>query len=463
MTLPNTSTDQHAIGNDLDTLRTQRAAEHERIAKVEIAAKGHPGIAAQAIREGWSVDRAELEVLRASRGNAPSVAADAGSEQGTAIEAALCLSAGMRESAVAESIPEAQREQVMNAAVSRGYRGMGIQGAFRAVLAAAGESPGMGFTDATIRAAFEANQVLQASAGGFSTISLPGILSNSATKVMLGSYDAVATTWQQFCHVGSNTNFKAAKRYRMVGMGEFKEVGPDGELKHISLAEQEYDAKVSTKGAIIALTRQMIINDDLGAFMALPAVMGRMSAIAQDKAAYTLLLSNPSSFFASGNNNYIEGASTTLSIDSLAAAEQKFTEAVDDNGEPILVMPKVLIVPPALRTTGREIVLSAYVQRDQESDRQPTANVFTEKFDLAVSPWLGNSKITGNSQTAWYLAAGPGDVACMEMSFLNGRQTPTIESGETSFDTLGMQWRAYNDFGVSMGDHRAAFKSKGAS
>jgi hypothetical protein len=54
-------------------------------------------------------------------------------------------------------------------------------------------------------------------------------------------------------------------------------------------------------------------------------------------------------------------------------------------------------------------------------------------------------------------------VAAIEIAYLRGRRQPTIESGESDFNTLGMQWRGYFDFGVAMQDSRAAVKSKGAA
>ena len=49
----------------------------------------------------------------------------------------------------------------------------------------------------------------------------------------------------------------------------------------------------------------------------------------------------------------------------------------------------------------------------------------------------------------------------MEVAFLNGNQNPIIEHADTDFNTLGMSWRAYHDFGVAMADKKAAFKAKG--
>lgn len=38
-----------------------------------------------------------------------------------------------------------------------------------------------------------------------------------------------------------------------------------------------------------------------------------------------------------------------------------------------------------------------------------------------------------------------------------------IESEETAFNTLGMQWRGYFDFGVALQEKRAGIKCKGAA
>jgi hypothetical protein len=48
------------------------------------------------------------------------------------------------------------------------------------------------------------------------------------------------------------------------------------------------------------------------------------------------------------------------------------------------------------------------------------------------------------------------------IDYLRGNRTPTIESGEMDFDVLGMRWRGFFDFGVSLQDYRAAVKSNGA-
>ena len=60
---------------------------------------------------------------------------------------------------------------------------------------------------------------------------------------------------------------------------------------------------------MFGISRRDIVNDDADAFSKKSRwFSGSMSAIKLDKAVYTLLLSNPSSFFASGNSNLLTGA-----------------------------------------------------------------------------------------------------------------------------------------------------------
>jgi hypothetical protein len=61
------------------------------------------------------------------------------------------------------------------------------------------------------------------------------------------------------------------------------------------------------------------------------------------------------------------------------------------------------------------------------------------------------------------LFGSPADVAAFGVAYLNGIENPTIESGPADFDTLGLQWRGFLDFGVCQLDPKGGVKSKGAA
>ncbi|HEX6985677.1 MAG TPA: hypothetical protein VF170_09880, partial [Planctomycetaceae bacterium] len=68
---------------------------------------------------------------------------------------------------------------------------------------------------------------------------------------------------------------------------------------------------------------------------------------------------------------------------------------------------------------------------------------------------------TGYSALAWYLLADPSDMPVIEVAFLNGRDTPIVESADADFNTLGVQFRGYHDFGVSLQEYRGGVRMKG--
>ena len=47
----------------------------------------------------------------------------------------------------------------------------------------------------------------------------------------------------------------------------------------------------------------------------------------------------------------------------------------------------------------------------------------------------------------------------MEVCFLNGQQSPTVESAEADFNVLGVQFRGYHDWGCAKKEYRGAVKA----
>ncbi|WP_437226028.1 hypothetical protein SH661x_004368 [Planctomicrobium sp. SH661] len=447
----------------IDQLRKRWTTERKRITAISnLCAGKFPELEARAVDEGWDLTKVELELLRAERAEVQPIYGEDGSgRRAASLEAALCMTAGLPESRVGQWYDE----RVMNQATSRELQGSSLHMLLYEVIRATGGHirPGKIDND-VIRAAFIANDRLIQASSGFSTISLAGILSNVASKTMLAAYEAVNAVATQICGATDVNDFKQVTRYRMTAAGIFQKVGADGEIKHAGLDEEAYTNQIETWGRMIALTRQMMINDDLGAFLQIPRAIGRMSALALEEVVFTLLLSNPNNFFSTNHKNYFEGAESVLDIESLTVAEQMFLDRVDSQGKPILVQPAIILVPTSLKVTAEQLFKELPLNQVPANNKaKPVNNPHAGKFRPICSPYLSVTSMPGHSSTAWYLLAQPNDVAALEIAYLRGKRVPTIESGETDFNTLGMQWRGYFDFGVAMQDHRAAVKSKGAA
>jgi hypothetical protein len=88
-------------------------------------------------------------------------------------------------------------------------------------------------------------------------------------------------------------------------------------------------------------------------------------------------------------------------------------------------------------------------------------NIHFNRFKPIIVPELSDTALTGGSITQWFLLANPASLASAVMCFLNGVQSPTIETTDADFSTLGIQSRGFHDFGVTMSEFRASVLSIG--
>ena len=436
-----------SVGDPVKDMRAEAAAESKRIAAIRKVTDGeHADIEAKAIEDGWDVNRTELEILRASRPKAPA-AHDGGTVNGPKVlEAAALMTGGVR----GETLLKTHGEQIVEAAEKRYRNRLGLHQLLLEAAWANGCDVRF-FSD-------DPEAVLRAA---FSTFTLPGILSNVANKFLLDGFESVEQAWQRIAATRSVKDFKAVTSFRLTGGFEYQEVGPDGELKHAEVGEESFTNQAKTYGRMFGLTRTDLINDDMGALTAVPRRIGRGGALKLNKVFWTAFLNN-AAFFTVGHKNYQAGADTAMSIDGLTAAELMFLEQTDPDGNPMAIEPRTLLVPPALKVQSELLMSSLKVNETTTANKpKPTDNPHAGSFSVAVSTYLSNSALTGNSAKAWHLLANPADAPVIEVAFLNGKQQPTVERADADFNTLGIQFRGYFDYGVSKQDWRGGVKFKG--
>lgn len=450
-----------AIQADRQAASDVLASFEAKIEPAKIAA-----IRAKASADSWSRDRVELECRREARPDAPAIHVASGELNAEALEVGLLRS----QLVPAAYIERAYRPEVLAAADRPTYRRMSLHKLLGLVAAAGGVHCHAGDKEGLVEAAFKAHQQLL-KFDAFSTVNLSGILSNTANKAMLAAYEAVGATWNRIAAVRSHSDFKVNTLYRMDADGAFKKVGADGELKLSSFTETSYTKQLSTYGTIISLTRRDMVNDDLGAFLQIAAQIGRMAAIRVEEAVYVLLLSgiNSTSMFHANNGNYQTGAGA-LAIATLTSLAQKFSDQVDPQGKPILLQPSVLLVPSGLKVTAENLFSETTLVGSTTVDK-PVVNRNPHQglYAPVSSPYINNTRIrdqdgnalSGQTSTGFGLFADPAVRAALGVAFLNGAQSPTIQSSDVDFAQLGMQFRGFLDFGVGFEDPAAAAWSTG--
>mgnify|MGYP002511609808 CR=1 FL=1 len=432
--------------------------ERERVAMIKAVCNGEfAEIEAQAIAEGWDKNQVNEAVLAAFRKKQP--VADVNitikkdkSMNAKHIEAALSLRAGIDGDSLAKSMGEETVEAAAKDA------DMPLAGILAECMKLEGMSVPRSFDNAAIKAAF-------------STVSLPGILSNVAQKKLLQAYQAQPIIATKLCTTADLSDFKENQRYRLTDIGDLKPVGADGEIKDGGVAEEAAVNQLDTYAKKFCLTRKMIINDDLGAFLKVPTAMGNRAARLVDQLFFKRLMANPTmtdgkALFCAPHKNQLTGANSALSADSLKKAIQLFLNQTDRDGQPINVEPSILLVPTALKflaqelTQGRALIMSG----GAENTVRPAINVLADEgLSVVSSPYLSNSKYDGASDASWYLFGKPGTVDTFEIGYLKGKRTPTVERGDLDFNVLGIWFRVFFDVGIREQDHRGMVRAVGAA
>lgn len=448
----------------------RKAESDELIRRSEIKAKanGDDIIAATGIREGWSVEKVELEVMKKRDITARAgVTSFRGAESDPdnmprVLEAALCITRKIKD------VDKQFDDKTLQAAHSQFRRGAGLQQIMLTAAAANGMlmQPGMRITPGNIREVLahccpDGRQIQAA----FSSLSLPGILSNVANKEILQGYMEEDAVWREIAQIKSVSDFKTVTSYRMLDNMEYEKLGAGGVIKHGTLGEESFTRSVDTYAKMFSLTRQDIINDDLGAFDDLRNRIGRGGAIKLNDLFWVTFLGNKATIFTAARTNYIEGATTNLGTDGVGLglgqkAWRQRTSPTADGTKRVSGMAKFILVPPELET----IADALYAARNIASVKVSDVNTFANKYTPIVANQLSDTSITGYSTTAWYLLGDKSQGSPVVVSFLNGQETPTVESADADFNTLGIQFRGYHDFGCDLGDgYLNALMSKGAA
>lgn len=279
---------------------------------------------------------------------------------------------------------------------------------------------------------------------------LPGILSNVANKSLAKSYQLADTTFEAWTAKGNNTDFKAAKRYRLSEAQELVEIKENGEFTASKFTEEEATASVLTFGRSWSLSRQAIINDDLSALSKIPQSYAYAAKYGINRLVYKTL----SGLNLEATN---KGTAGTLSVTSLGEARKLLRVQKGVDKETTLnLRPYALIVPAELETLAQQLLKST---SDPEGKNSGVANPFNEKNTNNLR-LIVDGELDSYSNKAWYVVADPMLAPAIEVTYLNGKDTPTIDS-RVSFTNLGMDFRIYMDYGVNVIDKRGIIKNEG--
>jgi hypothetical protein len=282
------------------------------------------------------------------------------------------------------------------------------------------------------------------------------ILGDTIGRTLRAAYSAAPAGIRRLGRQTTARDFRAVNKIMLGEAPMLEKLNEHGEIKAGTMAEAKEAYRVETFARKIGVTRQVLVNDDLGAFADLSRRMGQAAAETEAKTLVDLLESGSGSgptmndgkvlFHADHSNKASSGA--VIADATLSAARLAMRSQTGLSGQRISVTPKFLLVPPAQETTAEKWL--ATIAAAKAADVNP----FSGSLSLVVEPRL-------SSATRWYVAADATEIDGLEYAYLAGGEGPQVES-KSGWDVDGVEVRVILDFGAGFIDWRGWYQNAGA-
>ena len=279
------------------------------------------------------------------------------------------------------------------------------------------------------------------------TSDFPVLLENTLHRVLLAAWGITEDTWSRFCARGSVSDFRAHNRLRQGTFSSLDTVleGAEFTTKAVPDARKE-SLTATTKGNLVSITRQAIINDDLDAFDKTAMQLGRAAKLTIEKDVYALLAlnSNLGPDMADGNPMFDSsshanvGAGATLSVASIDANRVIMKAQTDESSNDILdIVPQILLVAAGLGGAARTLNAA-------EHDPDTSGSLRPNSVRGLFSDIIDTGRLTGNRR---YIFADPLTAPVIEVAFLNGVEEPFMEMRQ-GWEVDRTEWKVRLDYAV---------------
>ena len=287
------------------------------------------------------------------------------------------------------------------------------------------------------------------------TSDFANVLENTARKQLLTRYNAATPTYRIWTKPSTTPDFKTMSRTRLSEVPAFLVVAEGGQIAIGKMSDSKETYALATYGRGVSFTRQMLINDDLGAFTDLIGQFGIQAARLENKTVYAILTANANMadsnpLFDASHGNSGTGVIGNTALDAMFTAMG--TQKGLDGTTVLNLTPQYLIVPKAKEATARTSQIAI----------GPNVKVSDQNWFAGRLTVVADAELDASSTAKWYGAADPGSAPGIEYAHLDGAEGPQFIRKDNDQGILGVQFYAFLDFGAKAVDWRPLYYSTGA-
>jgi hypothetical protein len=206
---------------------------------------------------------------------------------------------------------------------------------------------------------------------------------------------------------------------------------------------------------VFGISRQTLVNDDLGAIDQILGSAGDMVLVFENTTFFAMmlsaggagptLLSDGTAVFASGHG-YLAASGGVPSVTTLGTARQALRGMKSISGNFLNVAPSIIFGGPTQGTTIDQVITSI------SPALVTSVNPFSGKLEKVI-----DANVT---DTSWYVMSDPAHVPNFVYGFLAGSNGPRTKV-YSPFGVQGVQVSLEHDFGVGAIDYRGGYRNPG--
>jgi hypothetical protein len=301
------------------------------------------------------------------------------------------------------------------------------------------------------------------------TGSFPALMLDASNKTLLAGYSEYQATWKAWARQGASTaDLKPINRIRYSESGNPEMVPERAPYPERQMSDERETYTPQKNGNVFTVSWETIVNDDLDAISRTPQMHGNACARLVNRSVYQVLIQNAtmgdgqalfSTSHASGANFVAQGSGGAPGVTTLDKAFELMMLQKGLNSDAILgLVPRFLIVPPQLSGKALELVnsLSYNAANNNEGVRNIYGAGGPRTVEVVIEPQLALGVTT-----QWFMSADPSTVDTVEVTFLQGEETPQLDQ-EWDFDRDVYKYKVRQTFGVKAIDWRGLFSNYGA-
>jgi hypothetical protein len=290
-----------------------------------------------------------------------------------------------------------------------------------------------------------------------STTDWANILANTLNRRLVRDYAQLGLdTWRAFCDIIPLNDFKEQTRVRFGGYPNLAIVGErDPYPALVSPTDEKAIYSPAKRGGTEDITREMILNDDVGSIQKIPIRMARAAGQTLHEFVYDFLRPgvNPTIYDnkALYHNDHLNIGSAALAADGVAFAAARLRmkkQMMKDNLKRLGIRAGYLLSPSDLEAIAYGLLTPAF-------NKSNTVPEFLQQIGvtpIVVDYWT--------DATDWVITARREDLVGIEIGFINGQETPEIFVSDLpnvgSFFTNDVNtFKIRHEYGGNVTDFRA--------